>query len=331
MRGPGRGPSLPVGLRALLLGAWLLCGAAGLAGCAGAPPPRRFASRPPAPDPYAVPAGEEWAVPTRLWVTRRPAWPSERLEEEVAAISSLVQLRPHQSSLELIGPEPAVDQVAGYLADRARFAPTRIQVEVAQVRIEPGAWSFEALARTDGGLYAIGSREDGRAVVGSGRPEDGCRLLVNDAQPATIRSLEERAYLAGASWDEGAPWNEGAPWDERGLLQPQPPVQPDVSVLSLGLRCQVTAQLAAEGALVALELNLERSREATGDAPAVRVSNELGTTTMPIELPRIDARRLAGRFVLRRGEALVLLQAPVDVGRDLLATVIIWSVRGPDS
>ena len=298
----------------------LLTGPAGLlltalltalvAGCAG-PSPQRFDSRRPAGDPYALAPQEEFPPATRLWVTRVPAWPQERIAEEVAAISSLVELRPHRTSLELIGPEPAVDAVATYLADRARFADSRVCLELAQVRISPQAWAFEALSSTEGGLFAVGTRAQGRALVATGRPEDGCRVVLLDGGPAAqLRSFDQRAYLAGTSWNG-------------------PHLNPDIALVTLGIECSFLPRLAGEGQLLRLELAVERARAVGEDMPVVRVESASGFVSIPVELPRIDERRLAGRFTLRQDEALVLLQAPADAGQDLLATVVTWSLEGP--
>lgn len=281
-----------------------------LIGCAGEA--RRIIHvNEPAADPYAVAPGDLAAFPavTRIHVAQRRTWRDpERILAEVAALSTVVQVE-HALGLSVVtGPVPAAEAVADYLVDRARFEQARIRLDVRRAALDPGELAFEGLTPCEGGLWAVVPEEQLARLVPARAP--GSHLVLQDAEAAALTTADQRAYLSGVDLRREP---------STGLLHRNP----RIDVLTTQDRLRATGWLSSDADLLVLAWEQERSRsDWEGDA-RVWVRDEAGFTSLSVSLPRVHARRLAHRFVLRRGEALLLLEAATDA-EEVQLTAVTW-------
>lgn len=296
-----------------------LCLSLVLAACAAAPttPELDRASlvpvRLPAPDPYAVELEPDWAAPVRLHAPRVEGWSPARHRAEVGAISSLitVSLDPVNDTSLVTGPEGAAEVAADFLADRARFEPARLRLLVHEARWPADAWSFEALNRCEGGLWAVVPAEAAAAVARESGVGFGA-LQLADGEEIEHSDLRRSAALVAC--------------ELKGSLRGEPVRDPVIDTVTVGLECRATARLSGDADLLVLDWSCLRAAGAPAHA-TVAVGDGRGFTAVPVGLPRVNRTSLSGRFVLRRDEALLLLQTPPDGEEGVLITLVAWALE----
>jgi hypothetical protein len=124
-----------------------------------------------------------------------------------------------------------------------------------------------------------------------------------------VEAQERRAYVAGGVKVIGDSGYEV--------------IDPMIDFVVSGCRVSTTAWLAGEGDLLVLDWRQEATGASLEHDAEVLVRDEAGFTAIPMSLPRVHAVTLEERFVLRRGEALVLVQALPDRD-DLQLTIVTW-------
>jgi hypothetical protein len=280
-----------------------------LAGCA-APPTRLIEVHVPAPDPYLVRPEGDFPPVAELHAPRPRDWLPDRHLDDIAALSTVVRVTPHRGTTSLVtGPEGAAEVVARFLVDRARHEHARVLVNAYQVDVAPDALAFEALTPCAGGLFAHVPARVALGLVPASR-DPSVTFIALDAEQVELKALEQRAHVAGCVKVMGA----------SGHVVTDPVIE----TVHSGRSTNARVWLSGAGDLLVLDWRQEATRASLDRDAEVAVRNEAGFTSVPVSIPRVHDTSLATRAVLRRGEALVLVQAPVDRD-DLRLTIVTWA------
>lgn len=287
----------------------LLVSTLAVAGCASSPP--LVAVRVPAPDPYRVPREDAFARVASIHAPRPKGWDDARQAAQIAALSTVVRVTLDRGTSRVTGPEAAAEVVAGFLVDRARFEHERVRLEAYHVDVAPDALSFEALTPCPGGAFAhVPVHVAADLVPAPRRPV--MTLLLLDGESSELDTVDQRAHIAGCVQGVGA----------TGVLK-----NPIVDIITCGRHVSTTSWLAGAGDVLVLTWRQEGTRATLARDAQVLVRDEAGFTAIPVSLPRVHGVMLDARVVLRRGEALVLVQALPDQD-DLRLTIVTWD-RAP--
>lgn len=296
-----------------------VCLALALTACAGPPSPpsldpvSHVPVRIPARNPYTLPAGAEWEPPVQIHTNRVERWTPSRHRAEAAAISTLVSVRidPLDDVAVVTGPEGAAEAVTAFLSDRHRFEPARLRLVVHESRWPDDAWSFEALNRCDGALWAVLPREAAVAIARrAGSGFGALQLLEGDeVEHADLRQV---AIVSAC--------------EVNGAIAGEPVLDPLVEAVTYGLQVRTTARLTADAELLVLDWICDRAAGQPEQA-SVAVGNLRGHTAVAVSLPRVHQTTVSERFVLRRDEMLALVQATPDGQDGVLITLVGWELE----
>jgi hypothetical protein len=269
--------------------------------------------RSPARDPYAFVPGPEWEPPVRIHAPRVTGWTPARHRVEVAAISSLlsVAIDPVTDTSLITGPAAAADAAATLLSDRARHEAARLRLYVHEARWPADAWSFEALSRCEGGLWAVVPASAARAMAEAAGAGFGV-LQVADGEEVEHADLRQFGLIAEV--------------DVEGVLHGELLLDPVEDTVTLGLEARATVRLAGLGDRLVLDWSCLRATGSPEHA-TLSVGNARGYTAVPVGLPRVQRTSLSGRFVLRHDEALLLVQTPPDGAEGVLITLVGWELE----